>query len=162
MRAASRAMNRTQPQRVEAFPDLAYGLGEGGLLGHKRLAVICSQRCPGDVNPKTYGPCPPSSRVWRRRLERAPFTPLRKIACQLSFAAQDPLPMEVHRTPTRWHRPLRGARPKARSWRQSRPGAFPCEIRQNRSPMQFPFDSEWRGRRYATKQVEAYAVEENG
>ncbi len=25
----------------------------------------------------------------------------------------------------------------------------------------FPFGSIWRGRRYATKQVEAYAVEEN-
>jgi len=26
----------------------------------------------------------------------------------------------------------------------------------------FAFDGEWRGRRYATKQVEAYAVEEDG
>lgn len=26
----------------------------------------------------------------------------------------------------------------------------------------FVFDNEWRGRRYATKQVEAYGVEENG
>ncbi len=26
----------------------------------------------------------------------------------------------------------------------------------------FPFDGEWRGRRYATKQIEAYAVEEDG
>jgi len=26
----------------------------------------------------------------------------------------------------------------------------------------FPFDAEWRGRRYATKQVEAYAIQEGG
>ncbi|MBI5396122.1 MAG: DUF4258 domain-containing protein [Verrucomicrobia bacterium] len=26
----------------------------------------------------------------------------------------------------------------------------------------FPSDAEWRGRRYNTKQVEAYAVDENG
>lgn len=26
----------------------------------------------------------------------------------------------------------------------------------------FPFGGQWRGRSYATKQVEAYAVEENG
>jgi hypothetical protein len=26
----------------------------------------------------------------------------------------------------------------------------------------FPFDAEWRGRHYATKQVEAYAVHEGG
>ena len=26
----------------------------------------------------------------------------------------------------------------------------------------FPFDGEWNGKRYATKQIEAYAVEENG
>lgn len=26
----------------------------------------------------------------------------------------------------------------------------------------FPYDREWRGRRYNTKQVEAYAVDENG
>ena len=26
----------------------------------------------------------------------------------------------------------------------------------------FPFNREWAGKRYATKQVEAYAVEENG
>jgi len=26
----------------------------------------------------------------------------------------------------------------------------------------FPFDSEWKNRRYSTKQVEAYAVEEDG
>lgn len=26
----------------------------------------------------------------------------------------------------------------------------------------FPFEGEWNGRRYATKQVEAYAVEEGG
>ena len=25
----------------------------------------------------------------------------------------------------------------------------------------FPFDSEWRGRHYRTKQVEAYAIQEN-
>jgi len=26
----------------------------------------------------------------------------------------------------------------------------------------FPYNQDWAGRRYATKQVEAYAVEENG
>jgi len=26
----------------------------------------------------------------------------------------------------------------------------------------FPFDAEWRGSRYSTKQIEAYAIEEDG
>jgi hypothetical protein len=29
-------------------------------------------------------------------------------------------------------------------------------------PRNFSFDADWRGRRYQTKQVEAYAVEEDG
>ncbi len=39
---------------------------------------------------------------------------------------------------------------------------FPAKFGRTGFRRNFAFDSEWRGRRYATKQVEAYAVEEDG
>jgi hypothetical protein len=39
---------------------------------------------------------------------------------------------------------------------------FPAKLGRTGFRRNFTFDEEWRGRRYATKQVEAYAVEENG
>ena len=39
---------------------------------------------------------------------------------------------------------------------------FPAKFGRTGFRRNFVFDSEWQGRRYATKQVEAYAVEENG
>jgi hypothetical protein len=35
---------------------------------------------------------------------------------------------------------------------------FPAKFRRTGFRRNFPFDSEWHGRRYATKQVEAFAV----
>lgn len=37
---------------------------------------------------------------------------------------------------------------------------FPAKFGRTGFRRNFPFDNEWRGRRYATKQVEAYAVKE--
>src|ERR1035437_4239418 len=51
------AMNqrRQQPRRVETTAGAAsYALGDGALLHGKTLALICSQKCPGDVILKTY------------------------------------------------------------------------------------------------------------
>lgn len=39
---------------------------------------------------------------------------------------------------------------------------FPAKFGRAGFRRNFPFDGEWRDRHYATKQVEAYAVEENG
>ena len=39
---------------------------------------------------------------------------------------------------------------------------FPAKLGRTGFRRNFAFDGEWRGRRYATKQVEAYAVEEDG
>jgi hypothetical protein len=39
---------------------------------------------------------------------------------------------------------------------------FPAKFGRTGFRRNFVFDGEWRGRRYATKQVEAYAVEEEG
>jgi hypothetical protein len=39
---------------------------------------------------------------------------------------------------------------------------FPAKFGTTGFRRNFVFDGEWRGRRYATKQVEAYAVEEEG
>jgi hypothetical protein len=39
---------------------------------------------------------------------------------------------------------------------------FPAKFDRTGFRRNFPFDGEWLGRRYATKQVEAYAVEEDG
>jgi predicted Rossmann fold nucleotide-binding protein DprA/Smf involved in DNA uptake len=41
-------------QRTEAFGGGAYVLGDEHLLACKKLALICSQKCPGDVILKTY------------------------------------------------------------------------------------------------------------
>jgi hypothetical protein len=39
---------------------------------------------------------------------------------------------------------------------------FPAKFGRTGFRRNFTFDSEWEGRRYATKQVEAYAVEDDG
>ncbi len=39
---------------------------------------------------------------------------------------------------------------------------FPAKFGRTGFRRNFAFDGEWLGRRYATKQVEAYAVEEDG
>jgi hypothetical protein len=39
---------------------------------------------------------------------------------------------------------------------------FPAKFGRTGFRRNFPFGSEWQGRHHATKQVEAYAVEENG
>lgn len=43
-----------KPQRVETLAGELDALGERSLLGRKKLALICSQKCPGDVILKTY------------------------------------------------------------------------------------------------------------
>ena len=39
---------------------------------------------------------------------------------------------------------------------------FPAKFGRTGFRKNFPFDGKWRDRQYATKQVEAYAVEEDG
>lgn len=39
---------------------------------------------------------------------------------------------------------------------------YPAKFGRTGFRRNFPFNREWRGRRYGTKQVEVYAVEENG
>jgi hypothetical protein len=39
---------------------------------------------------------------------------------------------------------------------------FPARFGRTGFRRNFPFEGRWRGRRYATKQIEAYAVEEDG
>lgn len=39
---------------------------------------------------------------------------------------------------------------------------FPAKFARTGFRRNFPFDGEWNGKRYATKQIEAYAVEEDG
>ena len=39
---------------------------------------------------------------------------------------------------------------------------FPAKYGRTGFRRNFPFDAEWQGRSYRTKQVEAYAVEEDG
>lgn len=39
---------------------------------------------------------------------------------------------------------------------------FPAKFGRTGFRRNFPFDAEWRGKRYASKQVEAYAAEEDG
>ena len=39
---------------------------------------------------------------------------------------------------------------------------FPAKFGRIGFRRNFPFDSEWQGKHYSTKQVEAYAVEEDG
>jgi len=39
---------------------------------------------------------------------------------------------------------------------------FPARFGRTGFRRNFPFDNEWRGRHYGTKQVEAYAVQEDG
>jgi len=44
----------SQPQKVELAGLIVRGLGETRVLSFRRLAMICSQKCPGDVILKTY------------------------------------------------------------------------------------------------------------
>jgi hypothetical protein len=39
---------------------------------------------------------------------------------------------------------------------------FPAKLGRTGFRLDFPFDGEWRGRRYGTKRVEAFAVDEDG
>jgi len=39
---------------------------------------------------------------------------------------------------------------------------FPARFGRTGFRRNFPFDADWRGRRFATKQVEAYVVKEDG
>ncbi len=39
---------------------------------------------------------------------------------------------------------------------------FPAKFGRTGFRRNFPFDAEWQGKYYSTKQVEAYAVEEDG
>ena len=43
-----------QPQRVRTVAGEAGALGAEALLGLRKLALICSRKCPGDVILKTY------------------------------------------------------------------------------------------------------------
>ena len=43
-----------KPRQVKTAAGGADGLGDEGLLGRRKLALICSQKCPGDVILKTY------------------------------------------------------------------------------------------------------------
>jgi hypothetical protein len=39
---------------------------------------------------------------------------------------------------------------------------FPAKFGRSGFRRNFPFDGEWNGKRYATRQIEAYAVDEDG
>lgn len=39
---------------------------------------------------------------------------------------------------------------------------FPAKFGRTGFRRNFPFDADWRGRRFSTKQVESYAVKEDG
>ena len=43
-----------QPQRIDTLAEPADALGDKALLGRRKLVLICSQKCPGDVILKTY------------------------------------------------------------------------------------------------------------
>jgi len=45
---------RAQPQRIETVPGVIEAIGDETLLDRKKLSLICSQKCPGDVILKTY------------------------------------------------------------------------------------------------------------
>lgn len=46
--------SKSQPQRIETSGGSADELGDEAVLNSRKLAVICSQKCPGDVILKTY------------------------------------------------------------------------------------------------------------
>ena len=50
---SNRNSNR-QPQRIETPAGCAEALGDAALLERKKLALICSRKCPGDVILNTY------------------------------------------------------------------------------------------------------------
>ena len=43
-----------KPQRIEAAAGEADAIGDESLLGRRRLALVCSRKCSGDVILKTY------------------------------------------------------------------------------------------------------------
>jgi predicted Rossmann fold nucleotide-binding protein DprA/Smf involved in DNA uptake len=45
---------RARPQRIDTTAGSAEALGDEVLLGRRKLGLICSQKCPGDVILKTY------------------------------------------------------------------------------------------------------------
>lgn len=56
----------------------------------------------------------------------------------------------------------RGARPEEVSATVEGGEEFPARFGRTGFRRNFRFESEWRGRRYSTKQIEAYAVFEDG
>jgi predicted Rossmann fold nucleotide-binding protein DprA/Smf involved in DNA uptake len=44
----------SNPQRVDTTGGAAEALGKAALLGGRKLALVCSKKCPGDVILKTY------------------------------------------------------------------------------------------------------------
>jgi len=46
--------NAHKPQRIDTAAGEAQALGDQSLVGRRKLALICSQKCPGDVILKTY------------------------------------------------------------------------------------------------------------
>jgi len=48
------AMRRSQSRRVDTPGGVVDALGETNLLVQNRLAILCSQKCSGDVVLKTY------------------------------------------------------------------------------------------------------------
>jgi predicted Rossmann fold nucleotide-binding protein DprA/Smf involved in DNA uptake len=54
-RAALRSHpNAHKPQRIDTAAGEAEALGDQSLVGRRKLALICSQKCPGNVILKTY------------------------------------------------------------------------------------------------------------
>jgi hypothetical protein len=56
----------------------------------------------------------------------------------------------------------RGAKPAEVTMTVLEGERFPARFGRQGFRRNFAFEAEWRGRRYANKQVEAYAVEEDG
>lgn len=45
---------RPQPQQIDSVAGIAHAIGQANLLGCRKLALVCSQKCPGDIILKTY------------------------------------------------------------------------------------------------------------
>lgn len=50
----AKAKNRSQAQRIEVLKTAAHIIGDGQLLLTRKLALVCSRKCPGDVILKAY------------------------------------------------------------------------------------------------------------
>lgn len=71
--------------------------------------------------------------------------------------------MDVRLHPHAWERlPERGATEAEVIATVQAGERFPAKLGRTGFRRNFAFDGQWRGRQYSTKQVEAYAVEENG